>query len=117
MTRIAYGIFIILVSCDIVIGEEGVVQNKLTGRRLANTKVVLESSHGNFETVTDPNGYFNLTKIIGCGIGNCDSEYQLNFTQQGYESTQIDENFFKSQAAIFVTDGRRDTLIIELPPF
>lgn len=108
---------IALQSCDGFIGEDGVVIDSETGNRIPNVTVSLISEDGvSLETKTDLIGFFNANKLIGCGLGNCDTDFSIKFKLEGYQTTTINETYARNQDTDFVTEGTRDTLIVKLTP-
>jgi len=107
---------LILSSCDKEVGESGVVENELTGERIENAEVILNSGHGNKTKLTNSNGYFNNIKAFSCGIGNCDTDFTLTFEKEGFQSVTIDENYYHNPSTEFVTEGTKDTLIVKMQP-
>ena len=103
---------LILSSCEGFVGENGVVLDMETGERISKVKVKLETSNVNGITdLTDENGYFETSTLVGCVFGGCD-EYHLIFEKDGYLTTKIDEKYSRSSTAKFIKNS--DTLLIEL---
>ena len=111
-------IFMILAlsSCDGITGEEGVVENKLTGERLEGVNIVLKSHYDEIESVTNQVGYFQVFDSYSCGIKKCDDTYKMVFEKEGFVSFSIDQNYYWSSEAKFVNNETKDTLLIELNP-
>lgn len=107
---------LILVSCDKQVGENGVVQDLISGERLQNVVVKMTSSQGNKTDTTNTNGYFNVVKNFSCGLDNCHDNFQIIFIKSGYDTLRIDQDFYNSSLAEYVNEEKRDTLIIKLKP-
>lgn len=102
-------------SCESLIGEDGVVIDVETGERIANVTVKMQSNDGaNREDLTDSIGYFNTVKMTGCGLGNCDENYTITFEKEGYQTRSIDNSYYKDPNSEFVTEGKKDTLIVKM---
>jgi len=110
-----YGLLLLFcASCDVMIGETGVVENAATGERLSRVVVRMTSSQGNVTDTTDANGYFNVIKMFSCGLDNCGDNYKIEFIANDYDTLAIDQGFYGSEYAHFVTKGKKDTLLIKL---
>lgn len=106
-----------MISCEGLIGENGVVVDNETGMRIEGVSVKMNSDLGSRETFTDTIGFFHATKFVGCGfLGNCDEDFSITFEKDGYEPVVITNNYYNSGNAEFVTPGTKDTLIIKLMP-
>lgn len=103
-----------LVSCESLVGTDGIVVDQLTGERLEGVTVKMTSIEGNEKTVTKPNGYFDVAKFYNCGFSGCDSDYKIKFSKEGYEERIIDEDYRYSSQAEYTTPPHKDTLIIKL---
>ncbi len=101
-------------SCDVVIGESGVVEDSVTGERLSDVVVKMTSSQGNVTDTTDANGYFKVIKTFSCGFDNCGDNYDIEFIARGYDTLTIGQSFYSSEDAAFVNDIKKDTLLIKL---
>ncbi|MCB0746644.1 MAG: hypothetical protein KDC52_11330 [Ignavibacteriae bacterium] len=117
-TRKIFGIItlLILYSCDKEVGESGVVENELTGERIENVKVILNSDQADKTEFTDTNGYFNNVKTFSCGISSCDTDFTLTFEKEGFQTVTINENYYRELSTEFVTEGTKDTLIVKMQP-
>lgn len=117
MKRILYLFLLILFfSCDKEVGEDGIVIDDLTGERIVNVNVSLNSKQGDRLKTSDSIGYFSNYIFFSCGIASCNDDYTLTFEKEGFEDLVIDRNFSRSDDAEYVTEGKRDTLIIRLKP-
>jgi len=106
-------IFILLVSCDALVGEDGVVVDSETGIRISDVSVKMVSDKGAYaEDLTDSTGYFNVIRLTSY----YDNDYTITFEKEGFELEIIDENYFRDSTTEFVTEGTKDTLIIKLRP-
>ena len=90
----------IFISCDKEVGIDGVV--------------VDASEQGNREELTNFIGYFNTYKSFSCGFGNCNNDFNVEFSKDGYETKLINEKFYNSSEAEFINPEKKDTLIIKL---
>src|SRR5690554_6376441 len=103
-------------SSDKVVRESEIVENELTGERIENAEVSLNAGQGNRPQLTNSNGYCNNIKAFSCGIGNCDTDFTLTFEKEGFQSENIDENYYYNPSTEFVTEGTKDTLIVKMQP-
>ncbi|MEZ0005416.1 hypothetical protein ABH942_000767 [Flavobacterium sp. 28YEA47A] len=106
--------FTLLVSCDKNVGETGVVEDAITGERLKGVVVKMNSSQGSRIDTTDIDGYFNVLKFFSCGIASCNTDYDIMFLKDGYDTLRISQGYSRSDNAVFVTEGKKDTLLIRL---
>ena len=106
----------ILSSCDKAVGERGVVENELTGERIENVKVILNSDQADKTKFTNSNGFFINIKTFSCGISSCDTDFTLTFEKEGFHTVIINENYYKESSTEFVTEGTKDTLIVNMLP-
>ena len=102
------------ISCDKAVGTDGVVVNNSTGERIPDVSVKMTSEQGDRKDITDSKGYFDTTKWFSCGIGNCNTDYKIEFTKDGFEKKVINENFYDSSEVEFTNNEKKDTLIIRL---
>lgn len=109
--------FLVLSSCDHVVGENGVVENGSTGERIENVQVTLSSEPADFTVFTDSDGSFDATKTYKCGpLERCSPDFILTFEKEGFQSRTIDVDYRFSPSAEFVTEGTKDTLVIKMMP-
>ena len=107
-------ILIIFISCDKEVGIDGVVIDASTGERITGVNVKMTSEQGNREELTNLIGYFNTYKSFSCGLGNCNNDFNVEFSKDGYETKLINEKFYNSSEAEFINPEKKDTLIIKL---
>ena len=107
-------ILIIFISCDKEVGIDGVVIDASTGERITGVNVKMTSEQGNREELTNLIGYFNTYKSFSCGLGNCNNDFNVEFSKDGYVTKSINENFYNSSEAEFINPEKKDTLIIKL---
>lgn len=105
---------LILTGCDKQVGENGVIEDSVTGERLQNVTVKMISSQGSRTDTSDSNGYFSVIKNFSCGIGNCQTNFQIEFIKEDYDTLSISQSYYSSDLAHFVNEEKRDTLIIKL---
>ena len=106
----------ILSSCDKEVGESGVVENELTGERIENVEVILNSDQADKTEFTDSNGYFSNIKTFSCGISSCDTDFTLKNKKEGFQTVTINQNYYRESSTEFVTEGTKDTLIVKMQP-
>ncbi|MEM6297330.1 MAG: hypothetical protein AAF740_01435 [Bacteroidota bacterium] len=105
--------FLLLSSCDAVVGDNGVVVNAQTNERLSGVSVRMTSEKGASAVVlTDSIGYFDTRTLANY----YDNEYTITFRKQGFELEIIDEKYFRAETTEFVTAGTKDTLVVKLSP-
>ena len=107
-------IICLFISCDKEVGIDGIVIDASTGERITGVNVKMTSEQGNREEMTDLKGYFNTYKTFSCGLGNCNNDYEIEFTKDGYDTKIINESFYNSTEAEFINSEKKDTLIIKL---
>ena len=104
----------IFISCDKEVGIDGVVVDASTGERITGVNVKMTSEQGNREELTNFIRYFNTYKSFSCGFGNCNNDFNVEFSKDGYETKLINEKFYNSSEAEFINPEKKDTLIIKL---
>ena len=111
MRKILFTLFIslLLVSCDSLIGEKGVVVDSETGERISGVQVTLNNYSPVF---SNENGFFSVLKLVGY----FENDYDIKFEKEGYHTNIINEKYYSGKEAKFVTEGTRDTLIVFLSP-
>ncbi|RCU56363.1 hypothetical protein [Oceanihabitans sediminis] len=117
-TKNIFGVIILMIlsSCDKEVGESGVVENELTGERIENVEVILNSDQADKTEFTDSNGYFSNIKTFSCGISSCDTDFTLTFEKEGFQTVTINQNYYRESSTEFVTEGTKDTLIVKMQP-
>ena len=108
------GLLTLSISCDKEVGVDGIVINATTGERIASVGVKMTSEQANQEENTNAKGYFNTYKSFSCGLENCNNDYEIEFSKEGYITKNINENFYGSDEAEFINPEKKDTLIIKL---
>ena len=83
----------IFISCDKEVGIDGVVVDASTGERITGVNVKMTSEQGNREELTNFIGYFNTYKSFSCGFGNCNNDFNVEFSKDGYETKLIIKNY------------------------
>ncbi len=104
---------LILSSCDIDFGENGVVVDNETGLRVEGVTVKMKNHHKNVDDVTDSIGYFRASATQNCGF-DCDDNYTITFTKPGYDTLTIGGSYYKT--AEFIDGTYDDTLVVKLQP-
>ena len=87
------GLLTLFTSCDKEVGIDGIVINASTGKRITAVKVKMTSEHANQEEITNDKGFFNTYKSFSCGLGNCNNDYEIEFSKEGYETKKINDFF------------------------
>ena len=114
---LSLSLLLTLISCESIVGTDGIVVDQSTGERISGVIVKMTSNEGNETEVTNTKGYFNVTKFYNCGFSSCDSNYKIKFSKPGYEDKIINEDFDQSSEAEYTTPPHKDTLIIKLTGF
>ena len=79
----------IFISCDKEVGIDGVVIDASTGERITGVNVKMTSEQGNREELTNLIGYFNTYKSFSCGLGNCNNDFNVEFSKIGYKKQTL----------------------------
>jgi hypothetical protein len=104
---------LILYSCDIDFGENGVVVDSENGLRVEGVTVRMKNHYKDVDDVTDSIGYFHASASQNCGF-DCNDSYTITFTKPGYDTLTIDGNYYKT--AEFIESSYGDTLVVKLHP-
>ena len=113
---LALVILVTFAACDQKVGEDGVIQDSITGERIEGVTIKLRSNAGNKTTVSDQAGYFNTKLNFSCGISSCEDAYTMTFEKEGYENLTTNERYYFKKETSFVTPGKKDTLMFKLVP-
>ena len=84
---------IFLISCDGEAGLDGIVEDSITGEKVADVNIEMTSYYETINTMTDSSGVFHASHGYSCGIKKCDDSFTILFEKEGFDKLELDENY------------------------